>query len=165
MTKQQTIPADYGPAERSRHGEVKPELTGKGHAVRMRARDNCELDRLLYQSLITPDYWSAGDSLMRKLHAAKMLGMSVTKMERVAGGDHVSQRQATALLDIADAIRWLDMSCGEQARRLAIQVCMSEVRVEAKEDLNLLRLALSALVHMSDDRRKRLAILDDIFSP
>lgn len=164
MKKQTKEPkyADYGTDERSHHGEVKPELTGRGYAIRMRAVDNCELDRLLYASEITPDEWSAGDSLAKTLHAAKMMGMAISKPERLGGGGHVSQRQALALLKVTDATRWLDLSCGEEIRKLVIGVCLSEVRVETKDGVSRLRLGLSALVNLGDDRRMRLALLDEL---
>lgn len=160
--KRQPAYADYGTKERARHGEVKPELTGRGYAIRMRAQDSCELDRLLNAGKITPDQWSAGDAFARQLHAAKMMGVSVSKLVRVGGGDHISQRQANALLQVSDTQRWLDVACGEQGRRLTVGVCLDEMRAGSQEDVTLLRRGLSALLDMSDDRRQRLAILDEL---
>lgn len=164
MSKPPTSPADYGPDERHQHGTVRPELTGRGHAVRMRARDNCELDRLLWADAITQDEWSAGDALARKLHAARMMGMSVSKPERVSSGDYVSQRQANALLDVTDALRWLDMSCGDQVRSLVLAVCLSERKCEAQHDLVMLRFGLATLIALTPERRLRMAVLDDLLT-
>ena len=66
------------------------------------------------------------------------------------------------MLDVTDAQRWLDMSLGDEARRLVVGVCLSEVRVEASRDLTLLRLGLHALGQLTEDRRKRLSILDEL---
>lgn len=161
MTKTKEVkasaPADYGTDQRHQHGEVKPELTGRGHAVRMRARDSCELDRLLYSSRITPDEWSAGDSFARKLHAAKMMGVPVMNFNRVGGGGHISDRHADALLDVTDSIMWIDASVGERARHMVVGVCLSEVRVE-DAGLDLLRQGLRSLVDMADAKGSGLSL-------
>lgn len=149
--------ADYGTDERHQHGVVKPELTGKGHAVRMRVRDNCELDRLLYASRITPDEWSAGDSFARKLHAAKMLGVPVMNFNRVGGGGGISDRQANALIEVTDTITWIDGSVGELARRMVVGVCLSEVRVE-DDGLDTLRQGLRSLVDLADAKGSGLSL-------
>lgn len=145
--------SDYGTDERHKHGVVKAELTGRGHAVRMRAHDSCELDRLAYGSIITHDEWSAGDTFARKLHAARMMGMATSRPERVQGGGHISDRQAAALVDVEEAHRWMDGSCGERARKLTTHVCLSEVRVGTQEEIYLLRAGLKALVDLYDGRR------------
>jgi hypothetical protein len=149
--------ADYGTNERHQHGVVKPELTGKGHAVRMRVRDSCELDRLFHASVITPDEWSAGDGFARRLHAARMMGVPVMNFNRVGGGGFISDRQANALIDVTDTITWIDGSVGERARRMVVGVCLSEVRVE-EDALDLLRRGLRSLCDMSDAKGAGLSL-------
>lgn len=161
MTSQdRTGPSDYGTNERHKRGVVEPELTGRGHAVRMRAKDSCELDRLLMTGRITGDEWSAGEAFARRLHAAKMMGMATANLQRVGGGGHISDRQANALIEVTDTHAWLDHMAGERVRKLVTHVCLSETRLDAQGEVDLLRVGLRCLLDMSEASRPPISVRD-----
>jgi hypothetical protein len=105
--------ADYGSDDLARHHVVKPELTGRGHAVRTRVKDGCELDRLAMKGWINPYQHSAGASLSRDLHGARLLGVKTTSFGQSISGGTPGEAQNTALDRVGDAIRKLDFIVGE----------------------------------------------------
>ncbi len=147
--------ADYGSNDRHRHGVVKPELTGRGLAVRMRARDGCELDRLAMKGHLNAFQHSAGSQLARDLHGAKLLGLVTVNFDSSGGGAQgaITDRQADAMMRVGSAIDALDGFVGVAIRRMVVDVCLSALRVEGGGGLARLRQGLDALLTHYDQGR------------
>lgn len=144
---------DYGTPEIHRRQIVKPELTGLGHAVRMRVQDANELDRLALKGLITSIQHSAGDSLSRDLHKAKLLGMATINFsgEGRGGGGHLTDAHADAFARVGDAIRYVDWAAGVAVRSLTVNVCLSLSRIEASQ-VQEIQAGLEALVQFYEPK-------------
>lgn len=151
-----TARADYGSTDRHRHDVVRPELTGHGHAVRMRVKDGCEIDRLQLRGLINPFQHSAAASFARDLHAARLLGVATVNLGGTGGGQggSITDGQADALIKVGDAIRVLDRLVGQSVRVLTVDLCLSLVRVERAETLRDAKQGLDALLSHYDRRHQ-----------
>lgn len=156
--------ADYGSDNLARHHVVKPELTGRGHAVRTRVKDGCELDRLAMKGWINPYQHSAGASLSRDLHGARLLGVKTTSFGQSISGGTPGDAQATAMDRVGDAIRKLDWTVGEPIRLLTVNACLSLVELSALDDLLAVRQGLDALVHHYDRRPAPLLRSEDLIA-
>lgn len=153
--------ADYGTAEVARHHIVRPELTGRGHAIRSRVKDGCELDRLALKGLINPFQHSAGSSFSRDLHGARMLGLKTTSFGQAVSGGTPGEAQTTAMDRVGDAIRRLDHVAGPAVRALTVDACLSLVELANAEDLAAVRQGLDALLSHYD-RRHSVLVTDDL---
>ena len=159
-----TTPADYGHNDRKLHGVVKPELTGRGHAVRMRVKDGNELDRLAMKGLINPYQHSAGTSLSRDLHGARLLGVKTTSFGQSISGGTPGEAHATAMDRVGDAIRHLDHSVGVAARAVTVNVCLSLIALSDPEALAAARQGLDALVSHYDRRHSPVLRTEDLLA-
>jgi hypothetical protein len=149
-------PADYGTNELSKRHSLKPELTGRGHAVRMRVSDQIELDRLLLKGHIDRMEHSAGGSFCQDLHRAGMMGMKTVNYSpttRGAGGD-MSQAHADAVCRVGYARDTLNKEAGHRAQELTLNACLSIVRVTALHDITLLKHGLSVLLSIYQPKHK-----------
>jgi hypothetical protein len=146
--------SDYGTSDARHHNTIEPELTGHGHAVRMRVRDGTELDRLHRAGLIDADQHAAGCALARDLHGARMLGLKTTAYDRQggAGAGGLSDGQATALERVGDAVRYMDGAAGAEARTLTVNVCLGTVRLDQPAAILAARCGLDALLAFGDRR-------------
>lgn len=137
------------------HHRIKPELTGRGHAVRLRVQDGSELDRLFLRGRIDEFQHSAGEQFSRDLHRAKLLGMATTNFARATGGGgSLTDAQADALGRVGDAIRWLDHEVGASVRSVTLDACLSLRETDRIEEL---RAGLTALLDCYDARSSALS--------
>jgi hypothetical protein len=145
---------DHGARDLHRHHTVEPELTGRGHAVRMRVRDGNELDRLHRAGLLDAQQHSAGVSFARDLHGARMLGLKTTNYDRQGGAGlgGLSDNQATALERVGDAVRHIDRTAGTGARAWTINLCLGTVRLDQPAAILAARDGLDALLAHYDRR-------------
>lgn len=132
------------------------ELTGRGHAVRLRVQDGSELDRLFLKGIIDEFQHSAGEQFSRDLHRAKMLGMATTNFARNgSGGGSITDAQADALGRVGDAIRYIEHEVGPSVRMVTLNACLSLcVTVQVEE----LRAGLAALLDCYDARSSALSV-------
>lgn len=150
-----TVPTaltDTGTPELARRRTLRLELTGRGHAVRARVTDTCELDRLRALERITSEQHSAGDTLARNLHRAGMLGMATSRFLRAARGSDISHSTSDSLAMVGDAIAWIDHIAGPAARSALLDVLLLDARTR---DLALVRSALDALLDRQAPRAQR----------
>jgi len=136
------------------HHRIKPELTGRGHAVRLRVQDSSELDRLFLHGRIDEFQHSAGEQFARDLHRAKMLGMATTNFARTCGGGSMTDAQADALGRVSDAIRYVDHEVGVAVREVTLNACLSLCETDRIEEL---RAGLTALLECYDVRSSALS--------
>lgn len=155
--------SDYGTDEIARHHVVRPELTGRGHAIRSRVKDGCELDRLAMRGLISPDQHSAGASFARDLHGARLLGVKTTTFGQVTGSSAPGDTQATAMDRVGDAIRLLDRIVGQTTRALTVDVCLSRCELRGEAVLAA-KQGLDALLHHYDRRHVPVLRSEDLIS-
>jgi hypothetical protein len=161
---------DYGTHEIHKRKTVQPELTGRGHAVRMRVQDGTELDRLRLKGLITSLQHSAGQSLERDLHRAKLLGMATVNFSSNGGGGggHITDAHADAFGRVNDAIRHMDYVAGVAVRTLTVDVCLSLVTLRTADALTDARVGLSALLSFYEPKSlpsSELSLFDDPLLP
>jgi hypothetical protein len=154
MSERSPARADYGTKDARRHNAIEPELTGRGHAVRMRNRDGTELDRLHRAGLLDPQQHSAGISFARDLYGARMLGLKTTSYDWQggAGAPGLSDNQATALERVGDAVRCIDRTAGAGARRWTVDLCLGTVRLDQPAAILAARDGLDALLAHYDRR-------------
>ena len=138
------------------HHRIKPELTGRGHAVRLRVQDGSELDRLFLRGIIDEFQHSAGEQFSRDLHRAKMLGMATTNFARNGGGGgSITDAQADALGRVGDAIRYIEHEVGPSVRMVTLNACLSLCVTAQVEEL---RAGLTALLDCYDARSSALSV-------
>ncbi len=147
-----TAPTDLGTPDLARRRTLRLELTGRGHAVRARVTDTCELDRLRSLERITSDQHSAGDTLTRQLHRAGMLGMATSRFTRASRGSDISNSTSDSLALVGDAIAWMDHIAGPSARSALLDVLLLDARTH---DLEMIRSALDALLDRQAPRERR----------
>lgn len=154
MTRTGTPSLD-GQTKLASHFTVKPELTGNGHAVRLRVMDETEPERLLLAGSITSDQFSAATMLYKDLIAAKMIGPSAMNLSpSISGGDPdpVTQRQALSIKRVNDAIKHLDSDIGRNARAFLLKVVLSETMAQGSKQLALVRLGLDSVIKLAEKR-------------
>lgn len=148
-----TEPADYGTREIAKRQAVQPELTGRGHAVRMRVLDGNELDRLRLKKLITELQHSAGRTFERDLHGAKLLGMATVNFSGGGGGGgHITDAHADAFGRVGDAIRYVDDAVGVAVRMVVMNICLSLVSARTTETIMDAQTGLTALLNFYEPR-------------
>jgi hypothetical protein len=158
--------SDLGTPERAKRSKLKPELTGKGYAVRMRVTDGCEIDRLLMAGRITDLEHSTCGALLRDMHDAKLLGCKTAKFEVFIGDKRqAADMQATALQKVIGAMRSIERAHGIPARMMMLAVLLEDRAVrQGSEDM--LRNAIAAVEGFYDEwrgsRAVRASLADDI---
>lgn len=145
---------DTGTPEIARRRSIRLELTGRGHAVRARVTDSSELDRLYALALITQDQHSAGETLARHLHRARMLGVSVSRLSRTSASPDISTSQSDALAAVGDAIDWITHHAGEAARQAVTSLLIDDARPTTADALHLVRLGLDSLLALRPERSR-----------
>lgn len=149
-----TTTTDTGPAERARHGTVKLELTGRGHAVRARVTDSCEIDRLYERDLIDDDQHSAAERLANLCRVARIGGCPTARWLRSARSSDIPTSQAEALASVGAALAAVEETAGAASRAAVLAVVVDDVRVE-RRGLDVLRPGLDALAgHLGPGRAR-----------
>lgn len=146
---------DYGTDQIHKHQVVRPELTGRGHAIRMRVKDGTELDRLHMKGLINPFQHSAGQSFSRDLHRARLLGQATVNFTgNGGGGQSITDAQADALGRVSDVLRRLDRVVGVGVRALTVNLCLSRVQLSEHQALRCARQGLDVLLSHYERRHQ-----------
>jgi hypothetical protein len=160
-----STPTDLGSARLAHQRKLRLELTGRGHAVRARVVDGCELDRLRALERITSDQHSAGDTLARALHRAGMLGTATSTLIRVARTSASGRDSHTdALAQVSSAITYLDWHVGTDARAALLAVLLEDARPRTRAALDLVRAALDALLLGHGPRNRAAPAVDPLWA-
>lgn len=147
---------DLGTPEYRQRRQTRLDFTGRGRAVRLRALDVTELDRLFHVDLISQAQLSAGESLMRDLWQAKYTGPGAINWNasRVGDPSPISETQDRAIRKIKSAMQWVQRECGQRVRLLLFSVAAFSHTVSSAEHLADLRAGLDAMLSFSDWWRK-----------
>lgn len=131
------------------------ELTGRGHAVRARVVDSCEIDRLYERDLIDDDQHSAAERLAHLCRRARIGGCPTARWVRSAGrGSDIPTTEAEALAAVSSALAAVEEIAGPAARAAVLSVVVDDVRAD-RQGLQLLRVGLEALaVHLGPGRMR-----------
>ena len=90
-------------------------------ATRIRITDGCELDRLLFEDMITADQHWAGGKLAEAVVRAGGTKSCLANIERTSGGKG-NDRRVGAVWRVARAVRSVERREGKQASRLLLDL-------------------------------------------
>ena len=145
---------DYGTPELAKRQVVTPELTGKGHQVRMRVRDGSAIDRLLYAGDISDSEYSVLSSFAKDCHAA---GMSVVSSMNMESGTRIStstksDHTLTAMRKVGQALRHVEKEVGKTCTHHLLALVADNTPFDAGDSLST---SISALSEFYDQWRGR----------
>lgn len=115
----------------------------RGSATRLRITDGCELDRLVFENLITPDQHWAGTKLAETLTQAGGIKGCLANVERTSGGKG-NDRRMGAVWRVAKAMRSVEEKEGRQASRMLLDVALDLTEIRG-DRISLVRSCLDAL--------------------
>jgi len=130
-------PVDTGTPELSKHYIVKPVLISQvtGRATHIKVQDQTEIDRLLLNDWITPDQYSAAETMANDIHIAGLTGIKASNYGKVIGHGNrsdITNREALRRLKIQKAVRYLDKRVGVAVRTMLVGVCRDELKVNKR---------------------------------
>jgi hypothetical protein len=137
---------DHGTEERRAHNATRLELIDpRTRTTRLRVTDGCELDRLLFDDVITADQHWAGGKLAEAVVRAGGTKGCLANTERTSSGG-IRDRNLGAVWHIAKAMRSVERREGKAASRLLLNVALDLVEVR-EEQAPLVRSCLNALAN------------------
>ena len=120
---------DHGPDERRAHNTTRVELIDpRTRATRIRITDGCELDRLLFEDMITEDQHWAGGKLAEAVVRAGGTKSCLANIERTSGG-RGNDRRVGAVWRVARAMRSVERREGKQASRLLLDLALDLIKI------------------------------------
>ena len=114
-------------------------------ATRMRITDGCELDRLLFEDMITADQHWAGGKLAEAVVRAGGTKSCLANIERTSGGKG-NDRRVGAVWRVARAVRSVERREGKQASRLLLDLALDLIKIREAQ-APLIRSCLDALAN------------------
>jgi len=124
---------DHGPDERRAHNTTRVELIDpRTRATRIRITDGCELDRLLFEDMITEDQHWAGGKLAEAVVRAGGTKSCLANIERTSGGKG-NDRRVGAVWRVARAVRSVERREGKQASRLLLDLALDLIKIREAE--------------------------------
>ena len=135
---------DHGPDERRAHNATRVELIDpRTRATRIRITDGCELDRLLFEDMITADQHWAGGKLAEAVVRAGGTKSCLANIERTSGGKG-NDRRVGAVWRVARAVRSVERREGKQASRMLLDLALDLIKIREAQ-APLIRSCLDAL--------------------
>lgn len=131
--KQHAVVVDQGPIERRNHNQVVVERDARNRP-RLRVVDQTELDRLLWQRLITLDQHTAGDHLYGLLSNAGYFAACKWALESNIRGSvqTISDSRDTAMIKVALSTVWVRARAGLRTQQLLFAVALGERKAPDK---------------------------------
>ena len=112
-------------------------------ATRIRITDGCELDRLLFEDMITADQHWAGGKLAEAVVRAGGTKSCLANIERTSGGKG-NDRRVGAVWRVARAVRSVERREGKQASRLLLDLALDLIKIREAQ-APVIRSSLDAL--------------------
>tara|TARA_R110002020_G_scaffold110945_8_gene256260 strand:- start:223 stop:726 length:504 start_codon:yes stop_codon:yes gene_type:complete len=138
--------SDFGNPELRNHYQTVIETSGSGVGQhRLRVVDGCELDRLLYGNLITPDQHNAGIRLGGDVSRAGCKTNWLAAMNSTGKGGVSGGRFLFAAKRISKAMASVQKECDRVTARLMMSVACDEVTINGPAQLTRLVIGLDAL--------------------
>ena len=135
---------DHGPDERRAHNATRVELIDpRTRATRIRITDGCELDRLLFEDMITADQHWAGGKLAEAVGRAGGTKSCLANIEKTSGGG-LRDRNLGAVWRVARAMRSVERREGKQGSRMLLDLVLALIKIRAAQ-APLIRSCLDAL--------------------
>lgn len=147
---------DTGTPEIHQHYQTKPALISQrtGRATHVKIQDQTELDRLLLNNWITPLHYTTGEAFAKDIYDAGLHQLRAANYERVigsGGGYEITGREAFKRVKVQKAMRYMARRAGQDASRLALNVCLDDAHLDKKMATGSLHKALEALTSFYDD--------------
>ena len=135
---------DHGPDERRAHNATRVELIDpRTRATRIRITDGCELDRLLFEDMITADQHWAGGKLAEAVGRAGGTKSCLANIEKTSGGG-LRDRNLGAVWRVARAMRSVERREGKQGSRMLLDLVLDLIKIREVQ-APLIRSCLDAL--------------------
>ena len=105
--------------------------------VRARVLDETEIDRMLMAERITLDEHNTLESILRDLHAARMIGFRISRYEPTiptTDPQAITDRQAMAVSKLGRLQKVLDDTYGIKIRRMIISLLVVDLPISSRFD-------------------------------
>jgi hypothetical protein len=137
---------DHGTEERRAHNATRLELIDpRTRTTRLRITDGCELDRLLFDDVITADQHWAGGKLAEAVVQAGGTKGCLANVERTSGGG-LRDRNLGAVWRVARAMQSVERREGKPASRLLLDLAFDLIKIREAQ-APLIRSCLDALAN------------------
>jgi len=134
--------SDYGTPEIRNKHNLRPELTGKGHAFRLRVTDVDEIDRLLLRKVIDLDQHETLQRLQKIIFDAGLHGVRAASLEpKITGGNasDVSDRGAEARVLLRHVVLHLEHKVDKAAAIMVVNLALDQLSARSVDGDKLIK--------------------------